>query len=77
MGRLCECLYLVLSGAPVYFPGMGCNQHWWYCVSFSLLCISTLSLDGGVNVYCNCFSVGPLYHGGISASIFDVYVVFS
>ena len=45
-------------------------------MSFSLLCILTLSLDDGVNVHCNRFSVGPLYHGGFSASIFTVYVVF-
>ena len=31
---------------------LGCIQHWWYCVSSSLL---TLSLDGGVKVHYNHF----------------------
>ena len=39
----------------IFISWLGCIQHWWYWVSSSLLCILTLSLDGGVNVHYNRF----------------------
>ena len=78
LGRLCE--YFVLtcvwcSCVSFIFP-FGCIQHWWYCVSFSPMCILTLSLYGGVNVHYIRLSIVHCITERFSAPLFTAQVIF-